>query len=83
MIGKGRTLTYTVVIDRDTDAGGFVATCLALPGVVTEGETVEETLDMAKDAVRGYLESLQKDGLPIPTEQSPLVSLVTVQLALA
>lgn len=79
-MASDRTYTYTIVLDHDTDAGGFVATCPALPGVVTEGETVEETLDMAKDAVRGYLESLQKDGLPIPTEQNPLVSPVTVQL---
>ena len=78
---SAKTFTYTIVIDRDPDAGGFVATCPALPGVVTEGETIEETLRMAKDAVQGYLESLQKDGLPIPTEQEPLVSPVTVQLS--
>ncbi len=81
MIGK--TFTYTIVIDRDTEAGGFVATCPALPGVVTEGDTIEETLEMARDAVRGYLESLQKDNLPIPVEENPIVSPVTVQLAAA
>ena len=50
--------------------------------MVTEGETVEKTIEMAKDAVRGYLESLQKDGLAIPEEHEPLVSPITVDLAM-
>lgn len=75
-----KTFTYTVVLERDQDAGGFVATCPALPGVVTEGDTIEETLDMARDAIRGYLESLDLDGLPIPEERDPVVSPITVHL---
>jgi predicted RNase H-like HicB family nuclease len=78
---NSRAYTYTLVLDRDPLVGGYVATCPALPGVVTEGETVEETIEMAKDAVRGYLESLQKDGLAIPEEHSPVVSPITVDLA--
>lgn len=80
IIRMSQTYTYTIVLDRDPDAGGYVATCPALPGVVTEGETVEETLAMARDAVQGYLESLQKDGLPVPIEQEPIVSPITVHL---
>jgi antitoxin HicB len=76
-----RTVTYTVVLERDQDAGGFVATCPALPGLVTEGQTVEETFDMARDAIRGYLESLEMDGFPIPEEREPVVSPITVHLA--
>ena len=79
---NNRAYTYTLVLDRDVEAGGYVATCPALPGVVTEGETVEKTIEMAKDAVRGYLESLQKDGLAIPEEHEPLVSPITVDLAM-
>jgi antitoxin HicB len=48
--------------------GGYVVTCPALPGVVTEGDTLEEAREMAKDAIRASLESLQTDGLPIPTD---------------
>jgi predicted RNase H-like HicB family nuclease len=76
----GSTYTYTVVLDRDVDAGGFVATCPALPGVVTEGETIEQTLEMARDAIEGYLASLKKDGLSLPVEQGPIISPVRVQL---
>jgi antitoxin HicB len=38
------------------------------PGLVTEGDTLEEARTMAADAIRGYLEALVKDGLPIPPE---------------
>lgn len=47
------------------EEGGFAVTCPALPGLVTEGDTMEEARAMASDAVRGYLESLRKDRLPV------------------
>jgi len=59
--------SYTVLFEP-AEEGGFVVTCPALPGVVTQGETLEEARAMAEDAIRGYLESLQKDGLPIPPD---------------
>jgi len=76
-----KTYTYTVVLERSDDEGGFVATCPALPGLVTEGDSIEETFDMARDAIRGYLESLARDHLPIPEEREPIVSPITVSLA--
>ncbi len=33
----------------------------ALPGCVTEGDPLDEAREMAKDAIRCYLESLDKD----------------------
>ena len=45
-----------------------MVTCPSLPGLVTEGDTLEEARAMAVDAIRGYLEALAKDGLPIPPE---------------
>jgi predicted RNase H-like HicB family nuclease len=83
MSNPAASRTYTVVLDRDPEAGGYVAVCPALPGVVTEGETLEETLAMARDAIRGYLESLQKDGLPIPDEQESIVSPLRIELPVA
>ena len=74
-----QSYTYTVVLEPDAE-GGYVVHCPALPGVVTEGETAEEALAMARDAITGYLESLRKDGLPIPEERGALVSPLTVAL---
>jgi len=50
---------YTVLFEP-AEEGGYVVTCPALPGLVTEGDTLEEARKMARDAIRGYLESLQK-----------------------
>lgn len=59
---------YTVLFEP-AEEGGFVVTCPALPGLVTEGDTLEEARDMARDAIRAYLQSLRKDGLPIPGDK--------------
>jgi antitoxin HicB len=58
---------YTVLFEP-AEEGGFVATCPALHGLVTEGETLEEAREMVKDAIRGYLESLAIDGRPAPED---------------
>jgi predicted RNase H-like HicB family nuclease len=60
---------YTVLFEP-VEEGGFVVTCPALPGLVTEGDTLEEARAMAQDAIRGYIESLQKDNLPIPSDKT-------------
>jgi predicted RNase H-like HicB family nuclease len=68
------------VIYTPAEEGGYVVTCPALPGVVTEGDSLEEARAMAQEAVRAYLESLQKDGLPIPADKPPLKEEIRVLL---
>lgn len=63
-----REYRYTVFFEP-AEEGGYIVTCPALPGMVTEGETLEEARAMAKDAIRAYLESLRKDGLQIPSDK--------------
>ena len=64
-----------------------MVTCPALPGLVTEGDTLEEAREMARDAIRGYLESLRKDGLPIPSDRKlqlePVKETISVALTAA
>jgi predicted RNase H-like HicB family nuclease len=74
-----KILNFTVVMTPD-ETGGYVVTCPALPGLVTEGDTLEEAREMAADAIRGYIESLQIDGEPIPTDK-PIIEEVTVEVA--
>jgi predicted RNase H-like HicB family nuclease len=59
---------YTVLFEP-AEEGGYVVTCPALPGLVTEGDTYEEAHARALEAIGAYLESLQKDGLPIPADK--------------
>ncbi len=59
--------TYTVIYEP-AEEGGYVVHVPALNGIVTQGETLEEAETMAIDLIRGYIETLQEKGLPIPQE---------------
>lgn len=78
-----REYHYTVVFEP-AEEGGYTVTCPALPGLVTEGNTLEEARAMAVDAIQGYLELLREDGVPIPVEEElealPIREKVTVRL---
>ncbi len=58
-------MRYRVLIEQDED-GAFVAECPALPGCISQGSTRDEALHNIKDAIAGYLASLQKHDEPIP-----------------
>jgi len=60
---------YTVILYPEPDEGGYSVTVPALPGCVTQGETLEEAIAMAKDAIHLYIETLLAEGEPIPEEQ--------------
>ncbi len=60
---------YTIILHPDPDEGGYTVTVPALPGCVTQGETLEEAIAMAKDAIRLYIESLIADGEVVPEER--------------
>ncbi|MGH8547001.1 MAG: type II toxin-antitoxin system HicB family antitoxin [Methylococcales bacterium] len=63
--------------------GGYTVTCPALPGVITEGDTLELARSMVKDAIEGYLEIFLEDGEPIPVEEragDPIAEKITVEL---
>ena len=64
-----REYRYTAVFEP-AEEGGFVVTFPALPGLITEGDSLEHACAMAAEALHGYLESLAKDGLPAPAEDS-------------
>ena len=75
--------TFTAVFEPEPE-GGYTVTCPALPGLVTYGETLEEARAMAAEAIECYLESLQKDGVPLPPSEEhvadPIRDKVTVKL---
>jgi antitoxin HicB len=58
---------YTALFEPVED-GGYVVTCPSLPGLVIEGDTLEEAREKAANAIRGYLETLSEDGLSMPPE---------------
>ncbi len=66
-VGSTDRLPYTAVFEP-AEEGGFVVTFPALPGLVTEGGTLEHARAMAAEALHGYLESLAMDGVAAPAE---------------
>jgi antitoxin HicB len=61
----GRPMKYRIIIEQDED-GAFVVECPSLPGCISQGKTRKEAIENVQDAIRGYLESLNKHDEPIP-----------------
>ncbi|UCG43835.1 MAG: type II toxin-antitoxin system HicB family antitoxin [candidate division WOR-3 bacterium] len=57
--------------------GYWVAECPSLPGCVSQGKTREEAIANIKEAIKAYVESLEKDGLDVPEDKLQTL-LVTV-----
>jgi antitoxin HicB len=58
--------SFTVIYEP-AEEGGYYAHVPALE-LTTEGETLEEAKEMARDAIAGYLEAARLIGKPIPYE---------------
>jgi predicted RNase H-like HicB family nuclease len=72
---------FSILLDPDTEEGGYTVTVPALPGCITEGDSYEEALAMAKEAIGVHLRGLQRDGELIPEETGEL-RLATVEVEL-
>jgi antitoxin HicB len=65
---------YEVFLEP-AEEGGYVVSCPALPGCVSEGETKEEALANIKDAVQGYLETLRRHNEPLPRVEVEIIEI--------
>ncbi len=75
-----KRLTYRVLLNREPE-GGYTVTVPALPGCITYGETVDEAITMAKEAIELYIESLVEHNEPIPDESNTLEYSITLDKA--
>ena len=58
---------FKVILHPDLEDGGYWVECPELQGCSSQGDSVEEALDMIKDAIRGHLEvkeELKKEAGP-------------------
>ena len=60
--------TYTVIIEP-CEEGGYWACVPTLSGCFTQGETLDEVVRLAQEAVEGFVEVLAEKGQHIPVEQ--------------
>ena len=58
---KYKETIYDYEATFDLNGAGYTVTVEKLPGLVTEGDNLKNAKEMAKDAIRCYLEALLKD----------------------
>lgn len=76
-------MRYTVLLFHEAE-GGYSVIIPALPGCVTQGETVSEALANAREAAEGWLEVARDHGDDIPDERGgPVIAAIEVELAAA
>lgn len=68
---------YLIVIHPDDTDGGFWTEVPALPGCGSQGETMDEAIEMTKDAIQAFIESMRKHGETPPADATVAVT-VTV-----
>jgi predicted RNase H-like HicB family nuclease len=70
-------LRYTVLIYPDE--GAYSVVVPALPGCVTWGNTVDEAIASAREAIEGHVAALRDTGQDVPEEDaSPLVTTLEI-----
>jgi len=62
------TRRYKVILEPDHEDGGYVAKVPALPGCVTQGETLDGALANAREAIALVLDDLAGRHDPIPDD---------------
>ncbi|MFA5971128.1 MAG: type II toxin-antitoxin system HicB family antitoxin [Lentimicrobiaceae bacterium] len=72
-----RQLTYRILLSPEPE-GGYTASVPTLPGCITYGETVDEAILMAKEAIGLYIESLVAHNEPVPDESNMLEYALTI-----
>ena len=70
---------YSVLLVPDPDEGGYSVQVPALPSLHTQGESYDDALRNARDAIAFHLECLEAEGEPIP-EESAAPELATVDI---
>lgn len=70
---------YTIILEPDLEDGGYTVTVPALPGCHTQGDSLEDAVAMAKDAIACWIASAEKHGELIPEEtHHPQAIIITV-----
>jgi len=65
------TFNYRIILRKEPE-GGYTVNVPSLPGCISYGDTVEEAIEMAREAISLYIESLKDHGEEIPTDDDTL-----------
>ena len=73
-----KILNYRIMLRKEPE-GGYTVIVPSLPGCVTYGENIEHAIEMAREAIELYLESLKAHGEEVPTEENTLEYTLSVE----
>jgi antitoxin HicB len=69
--------SFSVILEPQ-EGGGFTVLVPALPEVITEGDSEQEALRHAEEAIRAILEYRRDNGIPIPADADPKIRRLTI-----
>ena len=71
--------TFSLVLEPEAEEGGYSVSVPALPGCRTQGESVEECVERAKEAIAAWIADAKDRGEAIPAETThPQVIMIDV-----
>jgi antitoxin HicB len=73
--------TYTVLLEYDPEVGAYGIRVPALPGCYSPGESVEEALTNAKEAIKGHIAALEQLGTAVPEESADVTGAALAAMA--
>jgi len=69
-----------VLIEQDED-GKYVASCPALEGCYTQGDTFEEAIENIKDVIKMCLEELREEKKTFNLKYPEIIGIKTLEIA--
>ena len=78
--GTTRMRKFKVVLTADIESGGYTATVPALPGCVSDGETIGDALARVQDAIALYLQD-EEEPVSLDSAVGPQVVVAEVMVA--
>jgi antitoxin HicB len=77
---KMKIYNYTVIF-KPLEEGGYDVIIPAIPEICTFGDTIKEAREMAKDAIKCYIESALELNEPIPIDSEVSFEKIAVKVA--
>ena len=73
-------MQYTVVV-HSSEEGGYWVDVPSLPGCFSQGETIDEAMNNAREAIELHIQGLKDEGQEVPKEEGLVIGRVDVKAA--
>jgi len=66
-------MKFTVILEPEAD-GGYSVVCPAIPGCVSQGDSLDDAITNIRKAILLCLEVRGEDGMPVPVETPEIIA---------